>query len=89
MDDREIVALFEARDERTLGETKEKYGRYIRSVALRILGSKSDAEECENDVYLRARNSIPPQKPEAEKRSNTRGISSTPKRSPTAKKRWS
>ena len=68
MDDREIVALFEARDERALGETKEKYGRYIRSVALRILGSKSDAEECENDVYLRAWNSIPPQKPEPLKR---------------------
>ncbi len=63
MEDREIVALYLERSERALGETKRKYGRLCRAAAMRILGSREDAEEVENDAYLRAWNAIPPAEP--------------------------
>lgn len=64
MEDREIVSLFESRDERAIAEAKKKYSRYIRSIAEHIVHSMEDAEECENDTYLGAWNSIPPNRPE-------------------------
>ena len=64
MEDREIVSLFENRDERAIQEAKKKYSRYVRSISLRILHSEEDAMECENDAYLGAWNSIPPNRPE-------------------------
>ena len=63
MEDREIVALFEQRDERAIEEAKRKYSRYVRSISEQILHSAEDAEECENDAYLGAWNSIPPHSP--------------------------
>jgi len=63
MEDRQIVALFFARSERAVTAAQEKYGRYCYTVAYNILGSHEDARECENDVYLRAWNAIPPQRP--------------------------
>lgn len=64
MNDREIVELYLARDESAVEETGKRYGKYLRALAKSILGSDSDAEECENDVYLEAWNSIPPHEPE-------------------------
>ncbi len=63
MDDRTILDLFFARDERAVAATAEKYDRYCRTVAGNILDSREDAEECVNDTWLRAWNSIPPARP--------------------------
>lgn len=64
MDDEKIVAMFWERDEAAIAEAKKKYGRYCRSIAFSILHSDEDADECENEAYLDAWNSIPPEKPE-------------------------
>ena len=64
MDDKKIIELFFGRDERAIRETADKYGDFIRYIALNITGLKEDAEECENDTYLKLWNSIPPDAPE-------------------------
>ena len=63
MDDKKIIELFFARDERALREFTAKYGALCRNITRNILGNDLDAEECENDTYLRAWNSIPPTRP--------------------------
>ena len=63
MDDNAIIELFFGRDERAIDETKLKYGRLIYSVAYDIVKSAQDSEECENDTYYRAWQSIPPTRP--------------------------
>lgn len=63
MEDGQIVALYWNRDEHAIVETDRKYGLYCRSIAQNILHSKEDSEECVNDVWLRAWNSMPPQRP--------------------------
>ena len=63
MEDRDIIALYFARDERAIRETADKYGDFCESVAMGILGNRQDAEECVSDTYLRTWNSIPPQRP--------------------------
>lgn len=62
-EDRQIVDLYLMRDESAIHESKVKYGAYILAIALNILNSKEDADECENDTYLSAWNSIPPNEP--------------------------
>ncbi len=64
MEDSEIIALFFARDETAVKESVAKYERYCHAVAYRILGDAADAEECVNDTWLRAWNSIPPAAPD-------------------------
>ncbi len=64
MEDREIVALYWERNEKAITESENKYGRYCYSIALNILRSHEDSEECVNDTYAKAWNSIPPKKPE-------------------------
>lgn len=64
MDDSMIVDLFFERSEEAIGELDNKYGRYCKKIAYGILGSDEDSEECVNDGYLAAWNSIPPAKPE-------------------------
>ena len=63
MTDRQIVDLYWQRNERAISATSEKYGGYCTSIARSILGNSEDAEECVNDTYLHAWNSIPPYKP--------------------------
>ncbi len=63
MNDQQIVVLYIQRDEQAISATSEKYGSYCTSIAKNILGSNEDAEECVNDTYLHAWNSIPPHKP--------------------------
>ena len=65
MTDHEIIELFFARDEAAITETDKKYGTYCHSIARNILKSPPDAEECVSDTYLKAWNSIPPQRPNA------------------------
>ena len=64
MEDAQIVALFWARDLRAIEELAHCHGGLCRTMALRMLGSFQDAEECVSDALLAAWNSIPPQKPE-------------------------
>ena len=61
--DSDIIDLYLARDEAAVEATQRIYGGYCLSVAMNILDSLFDAEECVNDTYLKAWNSIPPQKP--------------------------
>lgn len=63
MQDKDIVQLFWDRNEKAIAETSNKYGRYCTSIAMNILGSHEYAEECVNDTYLKAWNTIPPKKP--------------------------
>jgi DNA-directed RNA polymerase specialized sigma24 family protein len=63
MDDSKIVELFFDRSELAISETSKKYGRYCHYIAYNILRNNKDAEECVNDTYLRAWNSIPPKRP--------------------------
>ena len=63
MTDEEIIALFFERSERAISELAEKHGAAVRRVARNILGDERDAEECVDDTWLRAWNSIPPARP--------------------------
>ena len=63
MEDREIVALFWARAEAAIAEVSAKYGGYCRAIAMNILRSHEDAEECLSDTWLGAWNAMPPQRP--------------------------
>lgn len=64
MEDNKIIELYFRRDEDAVAQTKECYGKQLNALAFRILQSKEDAEECENDTYMKAWSSIPPQKPQ-------------------------
>ncbi len=64
MKDREIVELFLKRSQTAITEAEEKYGRYCRAIAGRILGNDADAEEAVADTWLGAWNAIPPHEPE-------------------------
>lgn len=63
MDDIRIVELYWERSEEAIAQTQEKYGRYCHSIAYNVLNSDEDAEECVNDTYIRAWESIPPSRP--------------------------
>ena len=63
MTDEQIIEMLFSRLENGISEIDRKYGRKCRSIALEILGSKEDAEECVNDAYLGVWNAIPPESP--------------------------
>lgn len=63
MEDLQIIELYFERNETAIAETAAKYGHFCRNIALNILSIDEDAEECVNDTYLQAWNSIPPQRP--------------------------
>ena len=65
MDDRSIIELYFARDERAIRETEAKYGKLCQSVARNVLGNAQDAEECVNDTYAGLWNAIPPARPDS------------------------
>ncbi len=62
--DEEILALYFRRDEAAITQTEKKYGAYCRQIASRCLPGAEDCEECVSDVWFRAWNAIPPQRPE-------------------------
>ena len=45
MDDRAIIALFNERSELAIKACRERFGAYLRRVALNVTGSERDAEE--------------------------------------------
>lgn len=61
--DAEIIRLFFARNEKAVSMTEAAYGSYCRAIAVGILDSAEDAEECVNDTWLKAWNTIPPENP--------------------------
>ena len=63
LEDARIVQLYWDRDEQAIPATADKYGSYCTSIAQNILGSYEEAEECVNDTYLHAWNSMPPNRP--------------------------
>lgn len=63
MEDSKIIELFFKRDERAIEQTKAMHGMKLWRFAFGILKNAEDAEECESDTYLRAWETIPPQKP--------------------------
>ena len=63
MNDRDILDLYFARSESAISATNEKYGKYCHTVAMNILYSHEDSEECVNDTWLRAWGAIPPKRP--------------------------
>ena len=62
LEDTEIVDLYLARNEHAIVMTEEKYGRSLRKIISSVLDDEA-CKECENDVYLRAWNLIPPNEP--------------------------
>ncbi len=63
MTDEGIVNLYWDRNEAAITETDLKYGRYCFSISYNILSNKEDSDECVNDTYNAAWNSMPPQRP--------------------------
>ena len=63
MEDKSIIRLYFARQEQAIEETEKKYGKYCFSIAHNILADREDAQECVNDTWLDAWNSIPPHRP--------------------------
>ncbi len=63
MEDKQIVDLYWQRDERAIAETAAKYGNYLHSISRQILRNAEDAEECVNDTYTDAWQSMPPHRP--------------------------
>lgn len=63
MEDSKIIELFYERSEQAIVELSKKYGTVCNKVAKNILNNELDAEECVNDAYLGAWNTIPPQCP--------------------------
>lgn len=64
MNDKDLIALYFARDDAASAETHRKFGGYCYTIAHNILGNAQDAEECVNDVLLRLWERIPPAQPE-------------------------
>ncbi len=63
MEDERIIELYNARNEQAIAETDRKYGASCRRLSENITRDPQDAEECVNDTYLAAWNTIPPTHP--------------------------
>lgn len=63
MTDAQIIALFWARNEDAIKETDVVYGRKLHVLADKIVHNHEDAEESVSDTYMRAWDTIPPQRP--------------------------
>ncbi len=90
MDDSKIIDLYWARDQYAISMTNVKYGPYCTRIAMNVLDSHPDAEECVNDTWLRAWNTMPPQRPNilsAFLGRITRNLALTRKEHDTAQKR--
>ncbi len=90
MDDMRIIELYKRRDELAISETRRKYGPYCNKIALNLLGSREDAEECVSDALFAAWRQIPPLIPRSLRAflgRVTRNLSVSRYRSGTASKR--
>lgn len=63
MVDEQIVQMYWDRNEDAIVVTGHKYGTYCYRIARNILELHEDSEECVSDTWLRAWNTMPPQRP--------------------------
>lgn len=63
MEDTEIIALYWARNQDAITQTDQRYGRRLFSLANGIVQSFEDAEESVSDTYMKAWQTLPPQRP--------------------------
>lgn len=63
MEDTQIIALYQQRDETAVTQTAEKYGNYCAAIAGNILENPQDVEEVLSDTWFRAWSTIPPEQP--------------------------
>lgn len=63
LNDEMIVQMYWDRNQEAINATSKKYGKYCTSIATNILGNCQDAEECVNDTYFKAWNSMPDARP--------------------------
>ena len=63
MEDTAIVSLYWQRDEGAIAASSAKYGTLCHSLSYNILRRHEDAEECVNDTWHRAWDTMPPQRP--------------------------
>ena len=59
MDDSRIIDLYFARSEDAIVQTDAKYGAYCRAIAMNILKSREDSDECVK-MCIRDRSSAAP-----------------------------
>lgn len=64
MQDEAIIRLYWERSQEAVTQTDLKYGKYCHTIAWNILYNREDSEECVNDTWLKAWESIPPHKPQ-------------------------
>lgn len=64
MEDKAIIELFWARSQQAIAETADKYGQRLHQLSMNILHNHEDAQECINDTYHVAWNTLPPEKPD-------------------------
>ena len=62
--DKEIIDLYWNRNPDAIEETQALYGSKLNRLSIGILENLQDSEECVNDTYLKAWNSIPPTRPQ-------------------------
>lgn len=63
MEEHCIVDLYWQRNENAISETAAKYGKYLHRISYQILQNDEDAEDCVNDTYNDAWQSMPPHRP--------------------------
>ena len=63
MNDNQIIKLFFTRNEDAIAQTAYKYGTRLMGLSANILRNNEDAQECVNDTYLKAWDTIPPTRP--------------------------
>ena len=63
MNDEQIIQLFFTRNEDAIRQTDDRYGTKLTRLSENIVGNKEDAQECVNDTYFKAWDTIPPTKP--------------------------
>ena len=64
MDDSKIIDLYFARKEDAIKHTDETYGRRLYHLAENIVKNGQDAEVSVSDTYMKAWDTIPPQRPQ-------------------------
>lgn len=63
MEDEKIIDLYWERSEQAVAVTQEKYHSYCYRIAHNILYNREDSEECVNDTWMCAWNSMPQERP--------------------------
>lgn len=65
MEDAQIIGLYWSRNEAAISESSAKYGHMLKRISFNILLSHEDSEECVNDTYGKAWDTMPPHKPDS------------------------